>query len=204
MFYIIAQGARIITPIDQLVRSKSVTAVASTAAVKAVSKENDAAQEKVRQLTSGLYGDATRENRQSPQRSNMRFARDIMTSPVLTASAHQPLRDIWHLMASKGFHHLPIVDSRQQLQGIVSDRDLLRFAANENRQIGDTPIEQLMTRRVISADAGADLRTLADIMCSRAIGAIPIVGDGTDVIGIVSRTDILRGLVHGASLELWA
>jgi CBS domain-containing protein len=45
---------------------------------------------------------------------------------------------------------------------------------------------------------------LAEIMCSRAIGSIPIVGDGAEVEGIVSRTDILRGLVHGAPMELWA
>ncbi|MEH6558680.1 MAG: CBS domain-containing protein [Oceanicoccus sp.] len=203
MFYIIAQGARISTPIDQLLKSTNVQPVVATTAVKAVTTNSGAIQEKSLSPKAEIYRQSQRKDSESSARTSARFAREIMTSPVTTASVHLSLTDTWQLLAAKGFHHLPIVDDRQQLQGIVSDRDLLRYAANDNRRIGDYPIEQLMTRQVISADANAEVRMLAEIMCSRAIGSIPIVGDDREVIGIVSRTDILRSLVHGAPMELW-
>jgi CBS domain-containing protein len=203
VFYIIAQGARISTPIDQLLKSTNVQPVAATSAVKAVKMDSDGVKEKSLSPKTDVYRQSQRKGSQSSERTNARFAREIMTSPVITASVHLSLTDTWQLLAAKGFHHLPIVDDRQQLQGIVSDRDLLRYAANDHRHIGDYHIQPLMTRQVISADASAEVRMLAEIMCSRGIGSIPIVGDDTEVIGIVSRTDILRGLVHGAPMELW-
>ena len=204
MFYIIAQGARISTPIDQLLKSTNISPIAASTAVKAVSTHSDKVAEKNLSKKTDIYQESQSQNRQSSERSRVRYAREIMTSPVVTASVRLSLNDTWKLLAAKGFHHLPIVDDRQQLQGIVSDRDLLRYAANDNRQVGGYSIEQLMTREVISADANAEVRLLAEIMCSRAIGSIPIVGDGAEVVGIVSRTDILRGLVHGAPMDLWA
>jgi len=203
VFYIIAQGARISTPIDQLLKPTGVSPVAATSAVKAVKADSDSVREKKQTNKADIYRESQQQERQSSERVSVRFAREIMTNPVVTVSVNLSLTDTWRLLAAKGFHHLPIVDDRQQLQGIVSDRDLLRYAAKNDPHMGDYPIEQLMTRRVISADANAEIRMLAEIMCSRAIGSIPIVGDGAEVIGIVSRTDILRGLVHGAPMELW-
>ena len=177
MFYIIAQGARISTPIDQLLKSTNISPIAASTAVKAVSTHSDKVAEKNLSKKTDIYQESQSQNRQSSERSRVRYAREIMTSPVVTASVRLSLNDTWKLLAAKGFHHLPIVDDRQQLQGIVSDRDLLRYAANDNRQVGGYSIEQLMTREVISADANAGVRLLAEIMCSRAIGSIPIVLD---------------------------
>lgn len=203
MFYIIDQGARIQTPIDSLLKQQKIAAVTALNAVNKIgAKADDYAvladsQQKARQYEQS-------EKDASGERAKIIYARQIMSSPVVTAAIGQPLTEIWAFFARHGFHHLPVVDAEQQIQGIVSDRDLLRFAANNNRQVGTTPIEKLMSKKVVSAGIGAEVRAVAEVMCNRAIGAVPIIGEDGQLAGIVSRSDILRTLVNRAPLELWA
>jgi acetoin utilization protein AcuB len=203
MFYIIEQGSRIKTSVSSLLQTAGVSPVSASAAVKAAGA--DSHNSELNKLPGGSrksqfyqHGEAA-----SP-RSQIFFAYQIMTSPVVTASVHATVSDVWVLFSKQNFHHLPLLDDQGLIQGIVSDRDILRFAANSNRQVGDIRLDQLMTRKVISAEGDAEVRVIAEVMCQQRIGALPIVNELVEVAGIVSRSDILRTLVHRAPLELWA
>ncbi len=200
MFYIIEQGTRIHTPVDQLLQAKGVPEVSATSKVHPVGPHSDEASQRGAKTAVPLYQDDEQELPRDP----VTYAYQIMTSPVVSAHIDQSLNDIWALFSKLGFHHLPLINDQQKMQGIVSDRDLLRFAANNNREVGSYRIGQLMTRRVISAAEQTEIRTIAEVMCTRSIGAVPVVNDAVEVMGIVSRSDILRTLVHRAPLELWA
>ena len=199
MFFIIEAGARIHTPVDNLLQRRDVPAVSASAPVRPVDMHETPAGEYHPEV-----GQAYREGAQQAPRHRVKFASEIMSSPVTTGHADQSLNEIWSLFAGHRIHHLPLLDSLGQVQGIVSDRDIMRFAANTaSRTIGNTPIRQLMTRQVITATPDTEVRDLADVMLRRSIGAIPVVGEeGLD--GIVSRSDILRTLVHRAPLDLWS
>ena len=199
MFYIIEQGARIHTPVDQLLQTGGVPEVGATDKVQAIGSSTEDKEQHNTRAAPEFYQDEGQEQSRGP----VIYAHQIMTTPVVTASVNDTLNDIWTLFARQGFHHLPLIDARQRMQGIVSDRDLLRFAASNNRDVGDYRIGQLMTRRVISAAEQTEIRTIAEVMCNRAIGAVPVVNEQVEVVGIVSRSDILRTLVHQAPLELW-
>lgn len=208
MFYIIEQGARIKTPTAQLLKERGVPQVSASTGVKAVSEDN-------RDPLKTVTAKTTRENPYQQQTlepehelSPVIYAHQIMTSPVVAASINQTIESVWTLFSKHHFHHLPLIDDKQQLLGIVSDRDLLRFAANQQRNVGSHRIEEVMTRKVISAASTTEVRLIAEVMCRHAIGAVPITGDGdsddSHVLGVVSRSDILRTLVNRAPLELWA
>ncbi|HEB26349.1 MAG TPA: CBS domain-containing protein [Porticoccus sp.] len=202
MFYIIEQGSRIKTPVDRLFVPRGVPEVAASPAVSAVSSGSvDQSESKSQSIKNNVYTDASDDE---PERSRVIYSHQIMSSPVVTASVDQTLEEIWVLFSKSRFHHLPILNNQQQLQGIVSDRDILRFAANKQRDVGGYRIEQLMTKRVISAAEETEVRLIAEVMCRQAIGAVPITDDSAALVGIVSRSDILRTLVNRAPLELWA
>lgn len=202
MFFIVEQGARIQTPVDHLLQSKGVNEINSsnpTRPISASDKDKDERNVKFNAKTNPYQN-----SEPDQQRRVVIYAHQIMTSPVVTESVHQTLNNIWLLFSKHGFHHLPLLNDQKMLQGIVSDRDLLRFSANQNREIGSFRIEQLMTPKVISASEQTEIRTIAEVMFNQSIGAIPIVNDHVEVVGIVTRSDILRTLVHHAPLELWA
>jgi CBS domain-containing protein len=54
---------------------------------------------------------------------------DIMTTDVTTVNPHQTLADALALLRIHLFHHLLVVDSKEKLVGVLSDRDLLGAVA---------------------------------------------------------------------------
>lgn len=203
MFYILDAGARIHTPLDSLVQNRDVASVSAPAKVRPVAEEESGASPE-RQTERRRVQAAYAESEQPAPRHRIKFAREIMTAPVVTGAVDQTLNAIWALFARHRIHHLPLVDASRQVRGIVSDRDITRFAANAGRMSPNKPIAELMTTRVVTAAADAEVRELAEVLISLRIGAIPITDDRGVVEGIVTRTDILKSLVTRAPLELWS
>ena len=199
MFYIFDSGRKVQTPLDSLLRQTDVQSVRAPAPTRRIDEKDSStsiAREKIE--------DAYRENKEPIQvRRRVKFAHEIMTSPVLTGTVDQPLSEIWRIFATHRIHHLPLLDSSAQLRGIVSDRDITRFAANAGHIPPAKRIGELMARRVVTAAPETEVRDLAEVLVSRRIGALPIVTEGGLLAGIVTRTDILHTLVHRAPLELW-
>lgn len=196
VFYISDQGARVSTPLGELLRPRGVTQTSQTAASAPVRGHEDRPGEVEGQAT-GAYRRA-----QSQARQPAVFAEQIMSRPPLTLPAHAQVSEAWALFRQRRIHHLPLVDGEAALVGIVSDRDLLRAGLNDT-QIAVRPLELVMTRRVVSAGPDAEIRALAEVMVAQRIGAVPIVDPDHAVLGLVTRSDILRALVHQAPLEMW-
>jgi acetoin utilization protein AcuB len=195
MFYIISQGERITTPIDKLLRPRIVEEVSGITSVSAIKEERlTAAEEQIKNYQ--LAG-------KNPSRKRAIYARQIMSSPILGVSVDQLLPSIWAVFEKNGMHHLPVFDRGKKLQGIISDRDLLRFSAKNIRDFDHRRVSEIMTKEVVCAAEKTEIRSLAEVMCRQAIGAVLIVDEKVDVTGIVTRTDILRTVVHQEPLELW-
>ena len=196
VFYISDQGSRVSTPIGELLRPRGVAPTSATAAAAPVRGHEE--------HPPATVGDATDAYRRA--RSGVRqpavFAQQIMSRPALTLTTGAAVAKAWALFRQRRIHHLPLVTEDGVLAGIVSDRDLLR-AGLEDAEVGARPLQQVMTRRVVSAAPDAEIRALAEVMVAQRIGAIPIVGTDQSVLGMVTRSDILRALVQQAPLELW-
>lgn len=198
MFYILDAGARVQTPVESLLANRDVQPVSAPARVRPVDESESTAEEN-RALIEDAYGES---NNPAP-RHRVKFAREIMTTPVITGSTDQTLQQIWKLFSERRIHHLPLLDGDGEVRGIVSDRDITRFAANVGHLLPTHPIRDLMTRRVVVAAPDTEVRELAEVLVRGRIGALPIVAENGALAGIVSRSDILRTLVHRAPLELW-
>ena len=107
-------------------------------------------------------------------RSPVLLAQDIMKSPVTGITAETSLAEAWALMKAKGFRHIPVVSADQMLVGIVSDRDLLRYAnVLERAERARLPgaVRQIMTSKVLVATTATEIREIAR-SCSTS-GSVP-------------------------------
>lgn len=138
-------------------------------------------------------------------------ARQIMSSPLLTASPESSIAEALQQFRTHGFRHLPVALASGRLVGIVSERDILRDLARAatggeapNLTPDGTPVEQLMTPGVLTATVDTDVRYIARVFVEQRIGALPIVDAAGGAQGIICRSDVLRAVMQHYALELWA
>ena len=145
---------------------------------------------------------AKRFQRQIPKRKPRHLvllAKDVMSTPVITLLKSSSIQDAKKIMKTHRFRHLPIVDEKNQVVGMVSERDLLHTDA-----LG---VEAVMSRKVLSATPSTALHEVAEVLLLEKISALPVVEEikgNTRLVGILTTSDLLRSLMEQAPIELWA
>jgi CBS domain-containing protein len=140
--------------------------------------------------------------------------RDVMTTTVVTATPDTPFPDLVDRLLHHGVSGLPVVDDRGHLVGIVTEADLVSkeaYGGHRRRVLelladlvagGETrwaikgkgrTAAQVMSREVETARPGEDIRSAARRLLEHRLKRLPVVDDGM-LVGIVSRTDLLRAL----------
>jgi len=137
-------------------------------------------------------------------------ARDIMTRQVITFSTEMAVRQAAAVLTEKRITAAPVLNEDGELVGMVSEGDLIgdRFghdprshARRDHLDTAPAPqtVGQVMTTTVIAMSASADAADLAEAMLDYNVRSVPIV-EGSKVVGIVSRRDLLRTLVRSDDL----
>jgi CBS domain-containing protein len=127
-------------------------------------------------------------------------AGDIMTRDVITVRPETSVHDAITLLTSHAIASLPVVVDGEVI-GIVSEPDLLKgrlpldlTVSLIRRPDGPDPgrtVDDVMNEPVICLPPTADAAEVARILLANHVRAVPIV-DGTALVGIVSRRDLLR------------
>lgn len=129
----------------------------------------------------------------------------VMTRDVITAHPDTSIREVARILTERGFTSLPVVDEDGRMVGIISEADVLRdrLPDDPRAHLRPTPevpdpshtVADVLTPTVVCMWPGADTADAAAVMIENNVRAIPIV-DGSRLVGIVSRRDLLRTLVR--------
>src|SRR2546430_16495211 len=119
---------------------------------------------------------------------------DFMSTDLVTASPDETLGDVLGKMKSNDIHELPVIE-RKKLVGVVTMRELMR-----RRNL--PPATKVSTALEIPPESSPEtpLPEAAEKMISAGFRAIPVV-KGKSLVGIISRSDIVRALVETRALE---
>jgi CBS domain-containing protein len=131
--------------------------------------------------------------------------RDIMTQPVFTVRSTDPIEGAAALLADRRITAAPVVDSDGRLVGMVSEGDLLRDRVPEDPTAHLRPapanrhrprvVAEVMTRQVFTGWLDEDVSDVARTMLAHDVRSMPVL-DGSRLVGIVSRRDLLRTVVR--------
>jgi CBS domain-containing protein len=119
------------------------------------------------------------------------YAKDLMSSPVHTIQDNKPIKDLEKLFDKYSIRHVPVLNDKGALVGIVSDRDLLQ---SKKRKV--SLVKDVMASEVLTAMHNARILDIAKLMMHEKIGAMPVVNTTNSLIGIVTLTDILAAIVR--------
>lgn len=151
------------------------------------------------------YGDMLA---QQGSREVVNHAYQIMTQPAQCIASHWVLAQVAEQFRSYAFHVFPILDERQQLVGLLSRRDFYEFLLSEDTRRSNpssSVAECFVTPNssVYCADPVTDVRRIATLLVEKNLDAIPVAEESGRLVGIVSRTDILKCAIADPPLSLW-
>jgi CBS domain-containing protein len=88
----------------------------------------------------------------------------------------------------------------RSVDGIVSERDVVRGLASYGAAILQLPVREIMTRNVVTCAPGDTVRQLMEQMTRRRIRHLPVVADGA-LAGIVSIGDVVKSRLEEVETE---
>ena len=118
--------------------------------------------------------------------------REVMSPNVATVESDASVADAAKVMVKGGFGSVIIVHGKM-LVGILTERDVLRAAANET-DLSTASVEDWMTPDPETAEPDLETEDAAGMMLSRGFRHLPVTQDG-DLVGIVSLRDVLSARI---------
>ena len=134
------------------------------------------------------------------------FVSDVMSAPAVTVRAGTSVKEAARVLRDRDVAAAPVVDDAGALIGIVSEIDLLRgslppdpvahlLPVTAETDVQPRTVADVMTTDVQVLQPRSDLYDAARVMRASGIRSLPVV-DGGRVVGVVSRSDLLRVLAR--------
>ncbi len=129
---------------------------------------------------------------------------EIMTRKLVTMKGEDDLATLHDRMSESHIRHVPVVDDRGTLVGLVSHRDLLRSTLVERPGVSsyvedsilqEMKVKEIMTTELEVVAPETDLREAARLMLREKYGCLPVV-EGNRLIGILTEADFLRVVLY--------
>jgi IMP dehydrogenase len=124
---------------------------------------------------------------QAKQVASVKRAENGMINAPVTITPEKTVGDALRIMADYHIGGIPVVDEKNVLVGIVTNRDL-RFEKDFNRNICD-----VMTKEgLITTSRDTDLYRAADILQEHKIEKLPVVAEDGTLLGLITYKDITK------------
>mgnify|MGYP001544306022 CR=1 FL=1 len=125
---------------------------------------------------------------------------EYMSRDVVTANLRDGLRQTFYRMRERSVRHMPVLDDREKLAGIISDRDLRRpdwvdteeNVAHYYLLDNQKHVEQAMTANPVVIRPEDDIQEALGLFSQYRFGALPVVDDDNNLVGILSVYDLLH------------
>jgi len=137
--------------------------------------------------------------------------KDVMIRNVISISPDKDLHEAARVLSENKISGMPVIDKKNRVIGVISEADILILAGMQRghtfkdilrnilgepvsaRKSGDK-VADVMSFPPITSKADDDIAEVAHILSERRIKRLPVVDDDGNLVGIVSRADIVRAL----------
>jgi CBS domain-containing protein len=137
---------------------------------------------------------------------------DVMSRRVTTVTLDLPVLQAWQLLGREGLGQAPVISAQGELAGLLTRAELLNLErlpqpdapALAWRALLMQPVSSVMLSPVPAVSEDTDLRRVARVLLDTHLPGLPVVAEDGQVAGFISRSDILRAVVHDPPLDLWS
>jgi len=119
---------------------------------------------------------------------------------VVSIDASQSLGDAARLLSERRIGAVVVLDGRQPVAGILSERDIVKAVATQGARALDEPVSRFMTTEVITCTGRSSVNELMELMTQRKFRHVPVV-EGGQITGIISIGDVVKQRVEEVEAE---
>lgn len=132
------------------------------------------------------------------------LVKDRMTLEPVTVTPDTSFPDAFQIIRERRIRHLPVVNEKGKLIGVVTRTDLLHASPSAattlsifeiNFLLANLHVEEVMSSPPITVSESAPLEEAARVMVESKIGCLPVMRDG-DLVGLITETDIFVTFVE--------
>lgn len=145
--------------------------------------------------------------------------KDIMVTDVITINKNASIEELSALLLDNKISGVPVLDDNRKLVGVATEGDLIvkdsdlhfpryfklldsiiyleslnKFKKNLKKYLG-TKVEDVMTTDIRTINKDATVREAANMMIRYNINRLPVMDGNDDLVGIVTRADIVRSMI---------
>ena len=124
--------------------------------------------------------------------------KQLMTTELLTVSLDLGILEAADIMLDEEVGSLIVVDSEGQLAGVLTSTDFVKLTS-ESDVAGDTTVSDHMSENVITVSAADSIQEAAVKMIRQDIQHLPVLDSDSDMIGMLSTTDLTGYLTYTGS-----
>jgi CBS domain-containing protein len=126
------------------------------------------------------------------------------SNEVFSVHVEAIVSDALNILNEKNIGALMVIDSANNIQGIVTERDIMRRCYHSQTNVKGLAIKDVMTLRekLIVARAGDDINDLMGAMTQNRVRHIPVVNELDKAVGMVSIGDIIKAMLKDKDYQI--
>lgn len=138
------------------------------------------------------------------------LVRNWMTTECVQLGLNTPVVEVKETMRRNSLRHLPVIDDRGHLVGIISDGDVRdampsKYLDYESRgrgkSLADLRARDIMTEDPTVVAEDASMETAAELLQEYGVGSLPVVKEDNALTGMLADRDVFRYLCTVTGLE---
>lgn len=135
------------------------------------------------------------------------MVREVMTREAVTVTRETSVKEALALLERHHITAAPVVDRSGIIEGVVSEADLIRDLVQPDQRTHEWPapsplrdrprvVEEVMTTHPVTVGPDTDLAAAVELITTLSIKSLPVVDHDHRVLGMLSRSDIVRVLAQ--------
>jgi CBS domain-containing protein len=131
----------------------------------------------------------------------MRTLLEAKSKPAMTINADAKLTNAAQKMVAEKVGSLLVNNANQATIGIITERDILRFCAEQADKLAITAVSEVMTQDLVVATLETTVDEAQVLMTEHRFRHLPVM-DGNKVVGIISIGDLVKARLRETAVEV--
>lgn len=132
---------------------------------------------------------------------------DIMNKEPFCIDNSSTINEAYDKLKDNNINQMPIVSFDKKIISLINKKIILNLLMEDienSKYILNKKLQDVYLPDVIATDPITDIRRVAKVMIDLKLDAVPVINEEDILVGIVSRTDIIKAVSHLPKIQLWS